>query len=437
MSEIVVRADNLGKLYRIRRREPYYTLRDSIAHAFTFRWLRNGRQSGAADNLSPAISHSGSANGDSQSEFIWALKDVGFEVRRGEVVGIIGRNGAGKSTLLKILSGITEPTEGFAQIRGRVGSLLEVGTGFHPELTGRENIYLNGAILGMKKAEISRKFDEIVAFAEIEKFLDTPVKHYSSGMYMRLAFSVAAHLEPEILLVDEVLAVGDAAFQKKCLGKMENVAKEGRTVLFVSHNMGAVKTLCSRCLLLANGQLLSDDLPSTVIGFYLSDLYAGNSSQIVLPNRPGVLIQVTKIWFEEVDGNQISEIEMGRNVCLGINYTITKTLRDVTVAALISKEGMPLLYTYDTDGKEILKDTRIAGRYRCRVHLPMSLFKEGTYTVSVLIGYGKENLTDPDACIRLDIVNRALDLTHRSYRVDRPGLLFREIQWDTELYASE
>lgn len=437
MSEIVVRADNLSKRYRIRQREPYYTLRDSIAHAFTFRWLRNGRESRAADALSPAIGPSQCVKGNLQSEYIWALKDIGFEVKQGEVVGIIGRNGAGKSTLLKVLSGITEPTQGFAQIRGRVGSLLEVGTGFHPELTGRENIYLNGAILGMKKAEISRKFDEIVAFAEIEKFLDTPVKHYSSGMYMRLAFSVAAHLEPEILLVDEVLAVGDAAFQKKCLGKMGDVAKEGRTVLFVSHNTGAVKTLCSRCLLLADGQLLADDVSSTVTGLYLSDLYAGKASQVVLPNKPGVPIQATKLWLEEADGKQVSEIDMGRNVCLGIDYTITKTLRDVTVAALISKEGMPLLYTYDTDGEEMLRDTRNAGRYRCRVHLPMSLFKEGTYTVSVLIGYGKENLTDPDACVLLNVVNRDLDLTHRSYRVDRPGLLFRRIQWNTELYASE
>ena len=220
MGDVAILAEGLGKLYRIGRREAYCTLRDTITRslAVSFRRLRNRRHPVTDDGHSPLI---------------WALKNVSFEIKKGEVVGVISRNGAGKSTLLKILSSITEPTEGQVTIHGRVGSLLEVGTGFHPELTGRENIYLNGAILGMKKKEIECNFDEIVAFAEIEKFLDMPVKHYSSGMYMRLAFSVAAHLEPEVLLVDEVLAVGDAAFQRKCLGRMGAVAKEGRTVLFV------------------------------------------------------------------------------------------------------------------------------------------------------------------------------------------------------------
>jgi lipopolysaccharide transport system ATP-binding protein len=206
------------------------------------------------------------------NETIWALKGVSFEIKRGDVVGIIGRNGAGKTTLLKILSRITEPTEGYAEIRGRVGSLLEVGTGFHPELTGRENIYLNGAILGMKKAEIERKFDEIVEFAEIDKFIETPVKHYSSGMYVRLAFAVAAHLEPEILLVDEVLAVGDAAFQRKCLGKMDAVSNEGRTVLFVSHNMTAVSHLCNICIYVEEGQLKLLDYTDRVVEVYQASI---------------------------------------------------------------------------------------------------------------------------------------------------------------------
>lgn len=239
MSDVAIRVENLGKRYRIGgSNEAYGTLRDTVVNAIhaPLRRLR-----------------SRSSEGD-RKEF-WALRDVSFEVRHGEVVGIIGRNGAGKSTLLKILSRITEPTTGRAEIRGRVGSLLEVGTGFHPELTGRENIYLNGAILGMKKAEINRAFDEIVAFAEIEQFLDTPVKRYSSGMYMRLAFSIAAHLEPEILMVDEVLAVGDATFQRKCLGKMSNVAREGRTVLFVSHNLAAVQSLCNLGIVINHGRL--------------------------------------------------------------------------------------------------------------------------------------------------------------------------------------
>src|SRR5882724_1962350 len=234
----IIKVQQLGKTYEIGTRKPAYgTLRDTIAAAVRapIKRLRG--------YVRPA-------------ETIWALKDVSFEVMPGEVVGIIGRNGAGKSTLLKVLARITEPTTGRAELYGRVASLLEVGTGFHPELTGRENVYLNGAILGMSKAEIDRKFDEIVAFAELEKFLDTPVKRYSSGMYMRLAFAVASHLEPEILLVDEVLAVGDAAFQKKCLGKMEEVAKEGRTVLFVSHNMTAIRSLCRRVFWLDNGEIV-------------------------------------------------------------------------------------------------------------------------------------------------------------------------------------
>ncbi len=239
-NDLAIQVQGLGKRYRIgAKQEPYGTLRDTLAGwaAAPFRALR---------------AHGRSDARRAAREF-WALKDVSFEVRRGEAVGVIGRNGAGKSTLLKTLSRITEPTAGYADITGRVGSLLEVGTGFHPELTGRENIYLNGAILGMRRTEIARKFDEIVAFSEVERFIETPVKYYSSGMYLRLAFSVAAHLEPEILLVDEVLAVGDMAFQQKCMGKMGDVAAEGRTVLFVSHNLGAIKELCRTCIVLKDG----------------------------------------------------------------------------------------------------------------------------------------------------------------------------------------
>lgn len=272
MGDVIIRVEGLGKKYRIRheRAERYTALRDVIADKVQGVFSRgrsatgNIAKSNNSTYTSPASGAdlediksnfmSGSQNIDTPSvEDFWALRDVSFEVKRGEVVGIIGRNGAGKSTLLKILSRITEPTEGRVELDGRVASLLEVGTGFHPELTGRENIYLNGAILGMARAEIRRKFDEIVAFAEVEKFLDTPVKRYSSGMYVRLAFSVAAHLEPEILVVDEVLAVGDAEFQKKCLGKMHEVSKGGRTVLFVSHNMAAVQALCGKAIYLHAG----------------------------------------------------------------------------------------------------------------------------------------------------------------------------------------
>ncbi len=262
MSNIAIRVEGLGKMYRIgAAQNGYRTFRETLTDAFTAPYRR-------ARNLLRGQAY-GAAGLD---ETIWALKDVSFEVQHGEVVGIIGRNGAGKSTLLKVLSRITEPTEGYADVYGRVGSLLEVGTGFHPELTGRENIYLNGAILGMSRQEIDRKFDEIVDFAGVERFIDTPVKHYSSGMRLRLGFSVAAHLEPEILVVDEVLAVGDAEFQKKCLGKMSDVASEGRTVLFVSHNMAAVSGLCRRAILLDNGAVIMNDSTDRVISAYFKHL---------------------------------------------------------------------------------------------------------------------------------------------------------------------
>jgi lipopolysaccharide transport system ATP-binding protein len=264
MSDVVIHSEGLGKSYFIGHagpRERYTTLRDVIA-----RQARNVWESTRRAWRGQAV-----VAGETIEEF-WALRDISFEVKQGEVVGIIGRNGAGKSTLLKILSRITEPTEGRATLRGRVASLLEVGTGFHPELTGRENIFLNGAILGMSRNEIKRKFDEIVSFAEVEKFLDTPVKRYSSGMNVRLAFAVAAHLEPEILVVDEVLAVGDSEFQKKCLGKMEDVSKGGRTVLFVSHAMGAVRRLCGRSIVLNHGSVVYDGSTSSAIETYLGSV---------------------------------------------------------------------------------------------------------------------------------------------------------------------
>ena len=270
MSDIVINVEGLGKTFQIGgMQKRHYRLTDQLVDMITTPFRRAGNlmrgEAGGAADL---------------DETIWALKDVSFQVKPGEVVGIIGRNGVGKSTLLKILSGITDPTDGYADIYGRVGSLLEVGTGFHTELTGRENVYLNGAILGMKKTEIEGKLDEIVAFAEIDKFLDTPVKHYSSGMYVRLAFSVAAHLEPEILLVDEVLAVGDTAFQRKCLGKMDDVAQEGRTVLFVSHNMGLLQQLCERGIFLQHGTVHTDGTITEAVDAYLQTLERAESQDL-------------------------------------------------------------------------------------------------------------------------------------------------------------
>lgn len=270
MSKLAIEVAGLAKEYHIGGvQKSYYRLTDQLADLFMAPFRRAGKLL------------RGQATGAAElDETIWALKDVSFQIQAGEVVGIIGRNGAGKSTLLKILAGITDPTRGYADIYGRVGSLLEVGTGFHPELTGRENIYLNGAILGMKRAEIERKLDEIVAFAEIGKFLDTPVKHYSSGMHVRLAFSVAAHLEPEILLVDEVLAVGDMAFQQKCLGKMDDVAHQGRTVLFVSHNMGLLQALCERGIFLNQGTVSTDGTITEAVDAYLQTLEQARSQDL-------------------------------------------------------------------------------------------------------------------------------------------------------------
>src|SRR6266705_1693597 len=294
MGDTAIRVENVCKRYRIGQRQRYKTLRDALFGVMgtPFRGVR------------ACLSGQGTSKSYQESDnFIWALKDVSLEVKRGEVIGVVGRNGAGKSTLLKILSRITKPTKGFAEIHGRVGSLLEVGTGFHPELTGRENIYLNGAILGIKKAEIAHKFDEIVAFAEVEKFIDTPVKRYSSGMYVRLAFAVAAHMETEILLVDEVLAVGDAEFQKKCLGKIGDVAKGGRTVLFVSHNMAAVQGLCTSGVFLSQGRVVTQGTAADVVQHYLKTIAPPaieSSSLGERTDRSGNgRIRLTRFWVED------------------------------------------------------------------------------------------------------------------------------------------
>ncbi|MFC1818734.1 ABC transporter ATP-binding protein, partial [Thermodesulfobacteriota bacterium] len=287
MGNSAIIAQGIGKRYHIGRVQKYKALRDSISDVVKapLRWLKSKDDNSRED------------------EIFWALKDISFKINQGDAVAVIGRNGAGKSTLLKILSRISDPTEGFADIYGRVGSLLEVGTGFHPELTGRENIFLNGAILGMSHKEIKQKFDEMVHFAEVERFIDTPVKHYSSGMYVRLAFSVAAHFEPEILLVDEVLAVGDAEFQKKCMGKMEDISQQGRTVLFVSHNMMAVKNLCTKGIVLNGGKLVCHDEISKAVEEYLTghQEYSGEVSwdnQETAPGNPQVRLKAVRIISE-------------------------------------------------------------------------------------------------------------------------------------------
>jgi lipopolysaccharide transport system ATP-binding protein len=313
----IIRVQNVSKKYLIGARQNVpVTLREVLTDAARSP-LKNLKRGGRPAN-----------------EDFWALKDVNFEVQPGEVVGIIGRNGAGKSTLLKILSRIAEPTTGRIELYGRVGSLLEVGTGFHPELTGRENVYLNGSILGMKRKEIASKFDEIVAFAEIDRFLDTPVKRYSSGMYVRLAFAVAAHFEPEILIVDEVLAVGDAAFQKKCLGKMDEVSSQGRTVLFVSHSLSAVQKLCSRTIIINEGKVIADCPTSEGLRTY-NRLVRAVTEETSLGNRLARgcsgAVRFTKIAIEDCDGNERWDFKMGDTIRIKMSYRVFETVPDLSV----------------------------------------------------------------------------------------------------------
>ena len=416
----VISVKNIGKKYILNHQssENYKALRDVLAKG--------------ARRFAKKLFHPFDAPGNNPArEEFWALKDMNFEINQGDRVGIVGRNGAGKSTLLKVLSRITEPTTGSIRIRGKVASLLEVGTGFHPELTGRENIFLNGAIIGMSKVEIKKSFDEIVAFAEVEKFLDTPVKRYSSGMYVRLAFAVAAYLESDILIVDEVLAVGDAAFQKKCLNQMDSVANNGRTVLFVSHNMGAISELCNRAILLNQGQKVADGETSHIIEKYMS--YSKTAVNLSLGSHHDFPIYTTKIRLIDKLGNQVSEVVFGEDAVLEVKYTINSPLSNVTVAMLLSRYGSPLLYSYDTDIPEKpLVYKREPGQYVAYIPLPLARFKEGTYMVEIKIGVGQTNMTDEGAALVFEIVNHHEDATHKSFRTDRSGHLYWPLKWITK-----
>jgi lipopolysaccharide transport system ATP-binding protein len=369
----------------------------------------------------------------------WALRRIDLTINRGDVMGVIGANGAGKSTLLKILTGITPPTEGEITLRGRVASLLEVGTGFHPELSGRDNIFLNGAILGMERKEIIRKFDEIVEFAGVARFLDTPVKYYSSGMYVRLAFSVAAHLEPDILLVDEVLAVGDVEFQKKCLGKMEEVTKDGgRTILFVSHNMGAVQELCSRCVMLEAGKVIEQGTPAEVIGFYMSRLKR-EAKDIVLKEDESLPVQLTRVRLENAAGEPVSDVEMGEDAVLVIEYVVRTNIHSLSIGMELHKDRISLLYSLDSDFDQgLLAATQPPGRYRKKVVLPTSMLKEGEYAIDIAAGDAAGELKlsrDGNAVIGFAVVNTREDLTHKSFRADRKGFLYRPLRWHTEVLS--
>jgi len=365
VSRVAIRVENVSKQFQIGvARNRYRTLREHIADALTFRRRGPG------------------------GETIWGLKDVSFEVAAGEVMGIIGANGAGKSTLLKILSRITTPTTGYAELHGRVGSLLEVGTGFHPELTGRENVYLNGAILGMRKSDIDRKADDIIAFAETGKFIDTPVKHYSSGMYMRLAFAVAAHLEPEILIVDEVLAVGDLNFQNKCLGKMHDVASQGRTVLFVSHNMGAIANLCTSALWLAGGQVVSRGPVSDTVAAYIQSVSRPRADDASTWRHKGSG-EATFIDARMLDANgePRETFAMGESVVVGFDMDFSRSFSSLHMSVDVKRAetGLPVLHLLNHDSGpacERLPD----GKHRLTVEIPSCMLYPGSYTVSLFAG---------------------------------------------------
>jgi lipopolysaccharide transport system ATP-binding protein len=378
MDDIAILAEGLGKKFKIGATPlRYRTLRDSLSEAVTAPWRRIRSLASRSDGRF------------AQPGVIWALRDVSFEVRRGQVLGIIGRNGAGKSTLLKILSRVTEPTEGHAEIHGRVGSLLEVGTGFHPELTGRENIYLNGAILGMKRSEIDRKFDEIVAFSEVEDFIDTPVKRYSSGMYLRLAFAVAAHLEPEILVVDEILAVGDAEFQHKCMGKMSDVAQQGRTVLFVSHNMSAVLRLTEETIVLDKGRLTYRADTLEAIDFYMASGFAQageriwEASEVPADAAP---FHPVALRVRDAQGHVVDCVKSIEPATVEFEYILDVPVTGLRVGMyLLTVRGEPVFTSFDTDDPARFERyaTRADGHYVSRCTLPANLLNEGRYVIGV------------------------------------------------------
>ncbi|MCC7162728.1 MAG: ABC transporter ATP-binding protein [Anaerolineae bacterium] len=422
-NDVAIRVTNLSKEFRIGKSRGmfrYKSLRDSMSSAVTAPFRR------------AASMARGNAYGAAElTETFWALRDVSFEVKQGEAVGVIGRNGAGKSTLLKVLSQITEPSEGMVELHGRVGSLLEVGTGFHPELTGRDNIYLNGAILGMKRAEINRKFDEIVNFAEVEQFIDTPVKHYSSGMYVRLAFAVAAHLEPEILVVDEVLAVGDAAFQKKCLGKMGDVAKGGRTVLFVSHNMAAIQNLCDSAILLEKGKIAFQGRIQEVIQSYFqiqdSDNNVMTDLQVHRHRRPGseMIFRKLRILGDEGEGNNI---RMGGNLRISVSFERDLPIPNIRFGIAIEDAmGQRLLaFSPTLQAPSLISAPVCKGTFDCEI--PKIRLLSGTYYITLIIGNGTGDL---------DRIDRAGQFTVESSDVfgtgfaPRPGhgIYFQEARW--------
>jgi lipopolysaccharide transport system ATP-binding protein len=420
-----IKVENLGKSYRIgheSQRGGYRTLRESLVNvpAALMQRMRNARYGGG-------------------SEEFWALKGVDLEVQPGEIVGVIGRNGAGKSTLLKILSRITKPTTGAIELRGRVGSLLEVGTGFHPELTGRENIFLNGSILGMPRREISRRFDEIVDFSEVERFLDTPVKRYSSGMYVRLAFAVAAHLNPEILIIDEVLSVGDYDFQKKCLGKIDDLARggTGRTILFVSHNLGMVRSLCSRCLYLKAGRGVAQGATETIIDLYEQNQAGdGQNGLFQQPSDDRYVLQVLEAELLNEHGHrQTTAIDQFSPLSLRLRYEVRKPLVGCNLCVWLNYRGTRLFATFDTDEDSMLLGKRKPGQYETVVPVPTGMLKSGTYAVGLASGIINQS-SRPDHQLFDSLftfeIRETFDTSLKGYAPQRPGIIAAPLGWNTQ-----
>ena len=428
MAETIIAVDAVSKRYRLGRlwRGPYQPvvrlarrMRNACRRAWT---------SDTADADVPPETHRSPAASDT----LWALRDVSFTVARGEVLGLIGRNGAGKSTLLKILSRIAPPSSGRITMRGRVASLLEVGTGFHPELTGRDNVYLNGAILGMTRSEIRGRFDQIVEFAGVERFLDTPVKRYSSGMYVRLAFAVAAHLEPEILIVDEVLAVGDVAFQQKCLGKMHDIAESGRTVLFVSHNMSAISHFCSRAILLDSGRLIDEGEPTTVVARYVAENFVAQR-QREFQRNPSARMQIRGIALRgepEGPGGLLLRTEPFE---VTVYYDVGEpTLMPEVTVMLERADGVAVCHTRDLDCERVTEPRREPGSYETRVRFPGGLLNAGCYTIRVRIQWnnGREVL-DYQEGMAFELHDPTGEIASQSSGRPRPGVLYLSLPWNT------
>lgn len=412
----VIKVDKVAKKYLIgNQKKSHDTLRDVLMEKVKapFKWMQKKSEIDPYEN-----------------NYFWALKDISFEVGEGEVVGIIGRNGAGKSTFLKILSKITEPTEGQVKIKGRVASLLEVGTGFHPELSGRENVFLNGAILGMSRKEISRKFDEIVEFSEIAKFLDTPVKRYSSGMYVRLAFAVAAHLEPEILIVDEVLAVGDASFQKKCLGKMQDVSKGGRTVLFVSHNMGAISRLCKSAVWLNSGRVACVGAAHEVIQQYQAQHMSSRSDwRRTLTKRESTEFSFVSVEVKNGDGKLSSMFNANEGIFIEISYLVKINLTGCQVGVRVcNSEGVVVFTTADSDDSNVSALPKKIGFYRARFTIPPNFLSPGSYYLTMSAHLPRRTIYET---IEQSVTFTVSTTGWLGVYDGRPGLVSPVINWQT------